>query len=92
MQQEEEKDIPVITNPAVFNEKDLDKLLEKMRKRRLKPPLGPEDGAGPHLSTRRKWCFTSAVPPSSGIRLRGWAGLSGSGLSLIRSRPVSTGM
>ena len=53
---------------------------------------GPEDGAGPHLSTRRKWCFTSAVPPSSGIRLRGWAGLSGSGLSLIRSRPVSTGM
>ena len=65
---------------------------KKMRKRRLKPPLGPEDGAGPHLSTRRKWCFTSAVPPSSGIRLRGWAGLSGSGLSLIRSRPVSTGM
>ena len=30
-QQEEEKDIPVITNPAVFNEKDLDKLLEKQR-------------------------------------------------------------
>ena len=23
-----------------------------MRKRRLKPPLGPEDGAGPHLSTK----------------------------------------
>ena len=30
-QQEEEKDTPVITNPAVFNEKDLDKLLEKQR-------------------------------------------------------------
>ena len=30
-QQEEEKDITVITNPAVFNEKDLDKLLEKQR-------------------------------------------------------------
>jgi len=29
--QQEEKDIPVITNPAVFNEKDLDKLLEKQR-------------------------------------------------------------
>lgn len=30
-QQEENKDIPTITNPAVFNEKDLDKLLEKQR-------------------------------------------------------------
>ena len=30
-QQEEEKDTPVISNPAVFNEKDLDKLLEKQR-------------------------------------------------------------
>ena len=65
---------------------------KKMRKRRQKPPLGPEDGAGPHLSTRRKWCFTSAVPLSSGIRSRGWAGPSGSGHSLIRSRPGSTGM
>ncbi len=27
----EEKDVPVITNPGVFNEKDLDKLLEKQR-------------------------------------------------------------
>ena len=30
-QQEENKDIPTITNPAVFDEKDLDKLLEKQR-------------------------------------------------------------
>ena len=30
-QQEEEKDTPIITNSAVFNEKDLDKLLEKKR-------------------------------------------------------------
>lgn len=28
---EEEEDVPVITDPAVFNEKDLDKLLEKQR-------------------------------------------------------------
>lgn len=30
-QQEENKDLPTITNPAVFDEKDLDKLLEKQR-------------------------------------------------------------
>ena len=30
-QQEEEKDIPVIINPTIFDEKDLDKLLEKQR-------------------------------------------------------------
>lgn len=30
-QKEENKDIPTITNPAVFDEKDLDKLLEKQR-------------------------------------------------------------
>ena len=30
-QQEENKDIPTITNPAVFDEKDLDKLLEEQR-------------------------------------------------------------
>ena len=29
--QEEDKDIPIITNPVVFDEKDLDKLLEKQR-------------------------------------------------------------
>lgn len=29
--QTEEKDVPVITNPIVFDEKDLDKLLEKQR-------------------------------------------------------------
>ena len=29
--QTEEMNIPVITNPVVFNEKDLDKLLEKQR-------------------------------------------------------------
>ena len=30
-QQEEEKDIPVIMNPTIFDEKDFDKLLEKQR-------------------------------------------------------------
>lgn len=30
-QQEENKDLPTITNPAVFDEKDLDKLLEKQQ-------------------------------------------------------------
>lgn len=30
-QQEEIKDIPTITNPAIFDEKDLDKLLKKQR-------------------------------------------------------------